>query len=77
VQRIQVWRKQRLEQHLGVSNILTLKAKAHFFGVGMVVHGSVALWPSPRGWWWQSVHMPGAVIALGAAAAAAPQCGGF
>jgi hypothetical protein len=39
MQTIQVQRKRRPEPHPRVANILTLKAKAHFFSVGMLVHG--------------------------------------
>jgi hypothetical protein len=41
--RIQVRRKRRQEPHPRVVKILNLKAKAHFFGVGTLVHGGGAL----------------------------------
>jgi hypothetical protein len=42
---IQVRRKRRPEPHPRVANILTLLAKAHFFGVGTLVQGGGALAP--------------------------------
>jgi hypothetical protein len=47
VQQIQVRRKRRLEPLPRVANTLTLKAKEHFFGVGMPAHGGRAPAPFP------------------------------